>query len=166
MVLKKGLQSTRTTKVKGHADDEMVDKDGSDQAHEAADLGLRHVDDCVIDRRRVFSQACHVWHPSVCDLRRFFISVVRVFGNNDDKSGTSLDPIIWFAGSLPKKARSIGLLENLLGFLGLLTFGRERQGWPDVGVTWHDVPFWPCSACKNCISVWVGSLLSNSLFSF
>ena len=41
--------------------------------------------------------------------------------NNDDKGGTSLDSMIWSAGSLPKtKAKSVGLLEIVLGFPGLL----------------------------------------------
>ena len=64
------MRSTRTTNVKGHADDELVrigaveqvDKYGNDQADSSPDLGRRHVDACVIDRRGVLSQAYRTWH--------------------------------------------------------------------------------------------------------
>ena len=80
-------------RVKGDAVDQLVrigavehiDVYGNDQADSAADLGRRHVDACVIDRRRGISQACHTWYPIVYDIHRFFISVARVVVNNDDK---------------------------------------------------------------------------------
>ena len=83
---KKGVQSTRITKVKGHADDEMVrlivveqvDTGANDQADKAADLGRRHVGARVMDGRRVFSQACHIWYPILYDLLWVFISVAEL----------------------------------------------------------------------------------------
>ena len=104
----------RITEVKGHADDEMVrmgvveqvDKDGNDQADSAADLGRKHVDACVIERRRVFSQACHVWYLIVYDLH-------------------SSVPWCGLQALFQRNAKSMELFEMLLGFLGPLTLGLE-----------------------------------------
>ena len=79
---KAGLQSTRITEVKGHADDELVWIGAVEQVDKNG------------DRRRVFSQACHTWYPLVYNLHRFFISVARVVVNNDDKGGSALDPMV------------------------------------------------------------------------
>ena len=56
---KSGRGLTRVTKVKGHADEEMVrsspvrdlDREGNDKADEAADFGRRKVPERVIDAR-------------------------------------------------------------------------------------------------------------------
>ena len=47
---------------------EQIDKDGHDHADKAADLCRTHVDANLIDVRRVFSQACHVWYLVVYGL--------------------------------------------------------------------------------------------------
>ena len=57
MLLRRGLDTVRITKVKGHADEGMVldgrvrevDRIGNDAADEAADFGRRMVGNAVID---------------------------------------------------------------------------------------------------------------------
>ena len=63
MLNRRGLDTVRITKVKGHADDAMVlrgqvrreDRLGNDAADEAADFGRRRVSPAVIDARRNLS---------------------------------------------------------------------------------------------------------------
>ena len=63
MLILRGLEAFRITKVKGHADDSMVldgrvreiDRLGNDAADEAADFGRREVGDAVINARRTLS---------------------------------------------------------------------------------------------------------------
>ena len=63
MLHRRGLDIVRISKVKGHADDDMVlygrvrreDKLGNDAADEAADFGRRRVSPAVIDARRNLS---------------------------------------------------------------------------------------------------------------
>ena len=63
----------RVTKVKGHADDDMVqagrvhefDWVGNNAADEAADFGRRRVGFAVIDARRNFSGVSGRWYPVV-----------------------------------------------------------------------------------------------------
>ena len=63
MLNRRGLDTVRISKVKGHADDAMVlhgqvrrdDKLGNDAADEAADFGRRRVGPAVIDARRNLS---------------------------------------------------------------------------------------------------------------
>ena len=60
MIHLRGVQSTKVSKVKGHADDDMVavgrvrveDRIGNDFADRAADFGRRRVSDLIIDVRR------------------------------------------------------------------------------------------------------------------
>ena len=66
MLQQRGLDTVCVSKVKGHADDGMVqhgqvrreDKLGNDAADEAADFGRRRVSPVVIDARRNFSGVC------------------------------------------------------------------------------------------------------------
>ena len=79
MLHRRGLDTVRFSKVKGHADEDMVlhgrvhgkDKLGNDAADEAADLGRRRVSPAVIDARRNLSGACGRWYPVILDLHRF-----------------------------------------------------------------------------------------------
>ena len=103
------------SKVNGHAEDEMVrrgrvrpvDKLGNDMADEAADFGRRRVHADVIDCRRHLVQACRHWYLVVCDLHRFFIAIARATVNDDGHGATALDPLVWSAGSLPKRRRVV-----------------------------------------------------------
>ena len=78
MIHLRGVQSTRVSKVKGHADDDMVavgrvrveDRISNDLADRAADVGRRRVSDLIIDVRRRFLSACFSWYPVVLELHR------------------------------------------------------------------------------------------------
>ena len=108
MIDARGDGTVRITKVKGHADKEMVregqvreqDRVGNDRADEAADFG-RRVKLGVIDARWKFSGVCGRWYPVFLELHRFFfIAVSRAEVNNDESAGTALDPLVWSAGAL------------------------------------------------------------------
>ena len=92
MLHRRGLDTVRISKVKGHADEDMVlhgrvrgeDKFGNDAADEAADFGRRSVISLpVIDARRNLSGVCGRWYPVILDLHRFFIAVARAVVNHD-----------------------------------------------------------------------------------
>ena len=107
------LDTVKVSKVKGHADDGMVldgrvrdlDRLGNNAADEAADFGRRRVPFHVIDVRRNLVGGCNRWYPVVRHLHRFFIAIARVVVNLDDGRGTAPDPLVWCAGSLPKRPR-------------------------------------------------------------
>ena len=109
----RGFNTVRISKVKGHADEAMVragavrdlDRLGNNGADEAADFGRRRVPWWVIDARRNLSGVCSMWRPLVLVLHRFFIAISRAVVNQDDDAGTVLDPLVWSAGSAPKKRR-------------------------------------------------------------
>ena len=109
----RGLGSVRISKVKGHADEAMVrtgtvrglDKLGNDGPDEAADFGRRSVPWWIIDARRNLSGVCSRWRPIVLVLHRFFIAVSRAVVNHGDGTGTAIDPLVWSAGSAPKRRR-------------------------------------------------------------
>ena len=69
MLNRRGLDTVRISKVRGHADDAMVlhghvrreDRLGNDAADEAADFGRRRVSPAVIDARRNLSGVCGHW---------------------------------------------------------------------------------------------------------
>ena len=71
MLYRRGLDTVRISKVKGHADDAMVlhgqvrqdDRLGNDAADEAAGFGRRRVSPAVIDARRNLSGVCGRWYP-------------------------------------------------------------------------------------------------------
>ena len=98
MVYQRGIQSVKISKVKGHADDDMVavgsvrveDKIGDDLADRAADFGRRRVSDWVMDVRRRFVSACSSWYPVVLELHRFFVAITRAAVNEDGCAGVAL----------------------------------------------------------------------------
>ena len=126
----RGLDLVRISKVKGHADEAMVrtgtvrglDKLGDDGADEAADFGRRRVPWWVIDARRNLSGVCSRRRPVVLVLHRFFIAISRAAVNRDDGTGTSIDPLIWSAGSAPKRRR-VAVRDRAFFYLGRLIFG-------------------------------------------
>ena len=83
MPQRRGLDTVRITKVKGHADHGMVlddrvceqDMVADVAADEAADFGRRRVGHAVIDARRNFSGICGPWYPVILNLHRFFIAI-------------------------------------------------------------------------------------------
>ena len=80
MLMLRGLDTVKVTKVKGHASEDMVvdgrvrdlDRLGNRAADEAADFGRRRVPVRVIDARRNLVGVCNRWYPVVCHLHRFF----------------------------------------------------------------------------------------------
>ena len=85
--------TVRSTTVKGLADDALVraggarelDRLGNDGADEAADFGRSAR-----------------WRPVVLSLHRFFIAIARAVVNHDGEAGTSMNPMVWSVGSVPK----------------------------------------------------------------
>ena len=114
---------------------------GNDGADEAADFGRRRVPWWVIDARRNLSGVCSRWRPVVLVLHRFFIAISRAVVNHDGGVGTSIDPLVWSAGSAPKKRR---VAVRNRAFL---------PGPPDLWVgSWISVAVTPIS-CRD-IEVW------------
>ena len=115
MIRRRGPDTVRISKVKGHADEGMVrsgqvrevDRLGNNAADEAADFGRRRVNHAVIDARRNLSGVCNRWYPVLLDLHRFFIAVSRAVVNHDGGPGTAPDPLVWFAGAIPKRRRIV-----------------------------------------------------------
>ena len=149
----RGLGSVRISKVKGHADEAMVragtvrglDKLGNDGADEAADFGRRRVPWWVIDASRNLSGVCSRWRPVVLALHRFFIAISRAVVNHDGGVGTSIDSLVWSAGSAPKRRR---VAVRNRAFL---------PGPPDLWVgSWITVAATPIS-CRD-IEVWLYSV--------
>ena len=154
MILLRGVQNVKITKVKGHADDDMVavgrvrveDRIGNDLADRAADFGRRRVSDLVIDVRRRFLSACSSWYPVVLDLHRFFNAIARAAVNNDGCAGVALHPTVWSSGGPAKKRKfrvSAWEFAWVPGPVGLWRHG--SFGWPCTEVGEDDVGFWPYS---------------------
>ena len=121
MILLRGRDTVRITKVKGHADESMVadgrvrlvDRLGNHAADEAADFGRRRVGPSVIDARRNLSGVCGRWYPVVLALHRFFIAISRAVVNHDGFAGTAPVPMVWSVGSLPKRRRLVHAVRDL-----------------------------------------------------
>ena len=111
----RGLDTVPITKVKGHADEEMVldgqvrdvDRLGNDAVDEAADFGRRRVGPAVIDARRNLSGVCGRWYPVILDFHLFFIAISRAVVNHDGRDGIAPDPLVWSAGAHPKRRRLV-----------------------------------------------------------
>ena len=110
MILTRGRETVRVTKVMGHVKDvdvqqgrvRLVDQQGNAEADAAADLGRRHQSEALIDTgRRLLQARCH-WYPIMADLHRFMIAVARVSVNHDGKGGAAPDPLVWDQESRPK----------------------------------------------------------------
>ena len=121
MIDLRGRGTVRVTKVKSHADEDMVFHGrvrelyrlGNNAADEAADFGRRRVAPAIIDARRNLSGVCCRWYPVLLDLHRFFIAISRAVVNHDGFGGTAPDPLVWSAGSLPKRRRIVYVVRNL-----------------------------------------------------
>ena len=106
---RRGEGTVRITKIKGHADEDMVkssqvrevDIVGNDKADGTADFGRKRVDPGVIDARRNLSGVCRLWYPIKLELHLFFSAKSRSVVNNEQSTGTAPDLLVWSAGSLP-----------------------------------------------------------------
>ena len=85
MVAGRGEVTLCISKVKGHADEEMVqvshvreiDRIGNGRVDEAADIRRKRVDPVVIDARRNLSGVCRLWELVALELHRFYIAISR-----------------------------------------------------------------------------------------
>ena len=139
MLMLRGLDTVKVTKVKGHANDGMVldgrvrdlDRLGNNAADEAADFGRRRVLVHVTDARRNFVGVCSRWYLVVRHLHRFFVAVARAVVKHDGGSGTAPDPLVWSAGSLPKRPRVLHAVHHFAFFAWSCWY----LGWR-LGVFW------------------------------
>ena len=165
---RRGLDTVCVSKVKGHADDGMVqhgqvrreDRLGNDAADEAADFGRRRVSPVVIDARRNFSWVCGRWYPVILDLHRFFIAISRAVVNHDDLGGSAPDPLVWSAGALRKRRRLVHAVRDRAFLPGPPGIGHSE--WfqiPATAICADDIALWPCS--PGLLVKWVSFL--NSL---
>ena len=155
--------------VKGHASEDMVvdgrvrglDRLGNEAADEAADFGRRRVPVHVIDARRNLVGVCNRWYPVVCHLHRFFVAIARDVVNHDDGGGTAPHPLVWSAGSLPKRREIVDVVRNFAFFPGPACLW--TGGWVSFGVsgitTVEDVRVWPYSVSLLVkVSAFLGTL--------
>ena len=154
MLLLRGPDTVKVTKVKGHASEDMVvggrvrdlDRLGNNAADEAADFGRRRVPVRVIDARRNLVGVCSRWYPVVSHLHRFFVAIARAVVNHDDGGGTAPNPLVWSAGSLPKRRRVVDAVRNFAFLPGPV--GIWSGDWASSAVsciTVDDVSVWPYS---------------------
>ena len=154
MLLLRDLDTVKITKVKGHASEDMVvggrvrdlDRLGNIAADEAADFGRRRVPVRVIDARRNLVGVCSRWYPVVSHLHRFFVAIARAVVNHDDGGGTAPNPLVWSAGSLPKRRRIVDAVRNFAFLPGLV--GIWSGDWASSAascITVEDVRVWPYS---------------------
>ena len=131
MIQLRGAQSLKITKVKGHADEDMVavgravrveDRVGNDLADRAADFGRRRVPGPVIDVRWRFLSACSTLYPIVLDLHRFSLPLLVLRLMMMVKLGLPCIPLFGPVGDQLRFVRFVFLLGSLLGFLALLVF--------------------------------------------
>ena len=123
---------------------EDLDRLGNKAADEAADFGRRRVPVHVIDARRNLVGVCNRWYPVVCHLHRFFVAIARAVVNHDDGGGTAPNPLVWSAGSLPKRREIVDVVRNFAFLPGPACLW--SGGWVSFGVsgiTVEDVRVWP-----------------------
>ena len=124
----------------------LLDKLGKDMADRAADFGRRRVRPHVIDLKRQVLFVCKSWYPLIPDLHRFFIAVAREAVNSNGRGGTSLHPLVWSAGCVPKRRRVLQAVRDFAWVPwppGLWDSG--SVGWPAIVVGPDDVSCWPFS---------------------
>ena len=168
MLLLRGLDTVKVTKVKGHASEDMVvdgrvrdlDRLGNRAADEAADFGRRRVPVRVNDARRNLVGVCNRWYPVVCHLHRFFVAIARAVVNHDDGGGSAPNPLVSSAGSLPKRKGVVDAVRNfafLPGPVGL--WSGEWVSFGVSGITVEDVRVWPYTVSLLVkISAFLGTL--------
>ena len=168
MLLLRGPDTVKVTKVKGRASEDMVvdgrvrdlDRLGNKAADEAADFGRRRVPVHVIDARRNLVGVCSRRYPVVRYLHRFFVAIARAVVNHDGGGGTAPDPLVWSAGSLPKRRRVVDAVRNFAFLPGPVDlWGGEWVSLSVSGITADDVRVWPYSVSLLVkISAFLGTL--------
>ena len=100
----------------------------------------------VIDARRNLVGVCSRWYPVVSHLHRFFVAIARAVVNHDDGGGTAPNPLVWSAGSLPKRRRVVDAVRDFAFLPGPV--GIWSEDWVSSAVsciTVEDVRVWPYS---------------------
>ena len=151
----RGLDTVCISKVKGHADDvslvrngqvRALDRYGNSRADEAADFGRRRVWPDVADARRNLSGVCRLWYPTVLLLHRFFIAISCAVVNCDGSSSLAPHPLVWSAGGLPKRRRIVDIVRDVALVPGPLhLLGSDWISVPPVVVNAADICLWPYS---------------------
>ena len=169
MLMLRGLDTVKVTKVKGHASEDMVvdgrvrdlDRLGN-MAADAADFGRRRVPVRVIDARRNLVGVCNRWYPVSCSWSAsfFFVAIARAVVNHDDGGGTAPHPLVWSAGSLPKRRRDVDAVRNFAFLPGPACFwSGEWVSFGVSGITVDDVGVWPYSVSLLVkVSAFLGTL--------
>ena len=154
LISARGPRTTKISKVKGHADEELVrrgkvrevDKVGNDMADRAADLGRRRVDARITDARRNLSNACGTWYPVIPELHRFFIAISRAVVNEDGSGGRAPDPLVWSAGGKVKRKRPVEAVRDYAMLPGpQRLWTGSWVHWPVIEITEGDLVNWPFS---------------------
>ena len=168
MLLLQGLDTVKVTKVKGHASEDMVvdgrvrdlDRLGNRAADEAADFGRRRVPVRVIDARMNFVGVCNRWYPVVCHFHRFFCGYCQGCSQYDDSGGAAPNPLVWSAGSLPKRKGVVDAVRNFAFLPGLVgIWGGDWVSFAVCGITVEDVRVWPYSVSLLVkVSAFLGTL--------
>ena len=154
MLLLRGFDTVKISKVKGHANDGMVldgrvrdlDRLGSNAADEAADFGRRRVPVHVIDARRNLVGFVVFGILLFVNFIVFLLLLLGLVVNHDDGSGTAPDPLVWSAGSLPKRPRVLHAVRDFAFLPGPV--GIWDGDWVSSAVsciTVEDVRVWPYS---------------------
>ena len=103
---------------------------------------------------------CNRWYPVVRHLHRFFVAIARTVVNHDDGGGTAPDPLVWSAGSLPKRHRVLHAVRDFAFLPGPV--GIWDGDWVSFGVsgiTVEDVRVWPYSVSLLVkVSAFLGTL--------
>ena len=78
---------------------------------------------------------------------RFFVAIARAVVNLDDGGGTAPDPLVWSAGSLPKRRRDVDAVRNFAFLPGPCWYLGWGLGFLFAvsGITVDDVRVWPYS---------------------
>ena len=90
----------------------------------------------------------------------FFVAIARAVVNHDDGCGTAPDPLVWSAGSLPKRPRVLHAVRDIAFLPGPV--GLWDGDWVSFGVsgiTAEDVRVWPYSVSLLVkVSAFLGTL--------
>ena len=112
------------------------------------------------DARRNLVGVCSRWYPVVCHLHRFFVAIARAVVNHDDGGGTAPHPLVWSAGSLPKRKGVVDAVRNFAFLHGpACLWSGEWVSFGVSGITVEDVRVWPYSVSLLVkISAFLGTL--------
>ena len=111
----------------------------------------------VIDARCNCAGVCARWRPVVLSLHRFFIAIARAVVNHDGEAGTSMDPMVWSVGSVPKwrkVAHAVRDRASLPGPAGI--WDGEWVVFAATPITCRDIELWPYSV--SLLVKWVAFL--------